>query len=451
MSLPPETITIKRKIGSEHAPPVNFLRVQEPKRQRSGNWLYQRKEAVLQSPEYALGVQQQDTRPVIHTSRPVGKNGNFISTTDKTALARQGLAERSIATPSAETAKVALPSGTPAEPRRFYMTKSRANILSTSTPGGHVVGRKSRHATLFVERSPKRKRTSAATQENQREDTTRRVIQATHTTPAVSIDDADEDMEDVEPRRLKRPGATARTRQPEGSSEAASKPQPQLPPSLLNRRDASDMDQLAREMDDYTLQQIGYNLARLNDDNKKSEQAAKVVSSPASKKYRPKAPTQRYAERHPEQVPKLTEPEDISMSESDSDEGDYVIETFIRIPAGNLAASAPPEQFGLLVFDTEPDIEFFYGAESDSDEEKLEDDEDSNAEDYYRADYPDDEVDSDDEYDRDPYIFRTRNASDLEEYDQEEEAYSDEETLERARSLGVIHSPDLRSSRPFRF
>lgn len=38
------------------------------------------------------------------------------------------------------------------------------------------------------------------------------------------------------------------------------------------------------------------------------------------------------------------------------------------------------------------------------------------AEDYYAADYPEDEVASDDEYGRDDYHFRTSNASDMEEY-----------------------------------
>lgn len=41
------------------------------------------------------------------------------------------------------------------------------------------------------------------------------------------------------------------------------------------------------------------------------------------------------------------------------------------------------------------------------------------AEDYYTADYPDDEVESDDEYGRDPYLYRNGNASDLEEYDED--------------------------------
>lgn len=45
----------------------------------------------------------------------------------------------------------------------------------------------------------------------------------------------------------------------------------------------------------------------------------------------------------------------------------------------------------------------------------------STAENYYTADYPDDEVDSDDEYGRDPYQYRDGNASDLEEFDDDDE------------------------------
>jgi hypothetical protein len=39
------------------------------------------------------------------------------------------------------------------------------------------------------------------------------------------------------------------------------------------------------------------------------------------------------------------------------------------------------------------------------------------AENYYTADYPDEEVATDDEYGRNAYSFRNGNASDLEEYD----------------------------------
>lgn len=49
------------------------------------------------------------------------------------------------------------------------------------------------------------------------------------------------------------------------------------------------------------------------------------------------------------------------------------------------------------------------------------------AEDHYTADYPDDEVDTDDEYDRNAYNYRNHNASDLEEFDENDAAFSDDE------------------------
>jgi hypothetical protein len=48
------------------------------------------------------------------------------------------------------------------------------------------------------------------------------------------------------------------------------------------------------------------------------------------------------------------------------------------------------------------------------------------AEDYYGADYPEDEVDEDDEYDVDAYKYR-KDASDDEEWDADDAAWSDEE------------------------
>ncbi len=50
------------------------------------------------------------------------------------------------------------------------------------------------------------------------------------------------------------------------------------------------------------------------------------------------------------------------------------------------------------------------------------------AENYYTADYPDDEVASDDEQDRNAYHYRAGNASDLEEFDAED--WSDDEAKE---------------------
>ena len=79
------------------------------------------------------------------------------------------------------------------------------------------------------------------------------------------------------------------------------------------------------------------------------------------------------------------------------------------------------KNFGFLVLDGQSDIEEFYSAEIASDEDEDYDEEDENgrllaqsiegckltllAENHYSADYPDEEVESDDEYDRNPYQY----------------------------------------------
>lgn len=71
---------------------------------------------------------------------------------------------------------------------------------------------------------------------------------------------------------------------------------------------------------------------------------------------------------------------DIDVEGASTDDEDYVLETYERVPAERLRDQAvPAHRVGLLVFDTEPDmVEFFYGNESDSEEDYLEDDEDEN-------------------------------------------------------------------------
>jgi len=68
------------------------------------------------------------------------------------------------------------------------------------------------------------------------------------------------------------------------------------------------------------------------------------------------------------------------------------------------------------------------------------------AENHYTADYPEDEVASDDEYDQDPYRFRNGNASDNEEYGSDDNAYSvdgdeDEDAEFARRVLGRPRMP----------
>ena len=149
------------------------------------------------------------------------------------------------------------------------------------------------------------------------------------------------------------------------------------------------MDQLAREMDAYTLETITRNLDRMEEDDAKARVA--VLSPERKSRFRPKAPALRYAQRHPESVAPAPlvqaaelhkeEPEamDIDMGDATDDE-DYVMETYERVPASRLRDQAvPAHRVGLLVFDSEPDkIDFFFGEEGDSSDEFPEDEDDEN-------------------------------------------------------------------------
>lgn len=81
------------------------------------------------------------------------------------------------------------------------------------------------------------------------------------------------------------------------------------------------------------------------------------------------------------------------------------------------------------------------------------------AENHYTADYPDEEVASDDEYDRNAYHYRTGNASDLEEYgedgDEVSATFSDDENedtmypwktkpwMKRPTEKGILDGEDV--------
>lgn len=156
-------------------------------------------------------------------------------------------------------------------------------------------------------------------------------------------------------------------------------------PESLQKEQGSDMDELTRSMNEFVMQQIGENLARIEERDRKDAAAAarkaSSTTSPQPSKFKPKAPVKRYAERHPEVA---ATQEDMAPTmpstegyESLSDD-EYVIETYVRVAAGSLSKEIDPEKVGLLVFDNEPDVDLFFGEEGDSDDEWPEDDEDEN-------------------------------------------------------------------------
>lgn len=175
------------------------------------------------------------------------------------------------------------------------------------------------------------------------------------------------------------------------------------------------MDKIATDMNQWVLNEIGANLHEM-DVKKKHQQQVKL-------KYRPKVPAKSYAELYPEPlsrpVPGISKDVDMAMSEAseaEDDDGDWVIDEYIRVPVHTVKVTMNPSDVGVLVLDGEEDNVLFYGADDEEEDDFLEDDEDENAENHYTADYPEDEVDSEDEYNRNAYLFR-HDASDDEEFD----------------------------------
>lgn len=193
-------------------------------------------------------------------------------------------------------------------------------------------------------------------------------------TPPVSESPQTEEMEvdTTEPKKYKKPGVN-RSAGKAGATTATS----ELPPAMLNRWNVN-LDKLTADMNAFALEQIGLNIQQAE---KEKPAARKPASALSPQRFKPKAPAKRYAERHPEEIQEHVDNKmsDADVAHSDTDDDDYVIETYIRVPLSAMQKQkVAPGSVGLLVFDDEPDLEFFYGEGSDSEDEWAEDDEDEN-------------------------------------------------------------------------
>ncbi|KAL1844058.1 hypothetical protein VTJ49DRAFT_5809 [Mycothermus thermophilus] len=460
-SLPPDTIHVKRKRGTDEAP-VDFLRLEPSKRSRSGSrsdgtWVYQRKTATdvdaARSPT-AITDPSSPAFPQIQATH----DGD-----EQRLLKRPGERARASPTPSldATTPGTAPATATPNQPlsnpatdriRRFHL--SRPNSPQPPAPGG--ISKKRSMPAIFVERGAKKQREALAKVLMQEQnvapaeqtsspkpapDVSQPAEPPSHTTTTTTTEEKESHAATASsqqppsassPRKFKRPG-----------TRTTSKTKPELPPSMRQPpENTSNMDELARIMDDWTLSEIAKNLGRID------EQSTTSKFSPAKpSRFKPKAPAKRYFERHPpptqpQPVPQVnrrasimdvdTVPELAPAESTDEDsDGDYILEVYERVPAERLQDQAvPAHKVGLLVFDTEPDmVEFFYGNQSESEDEFPEDEDDENAENYYAADYPDEDLDWDDEFNRNPYHYTNQNDSDMEEFDERDFI---DEVLERS-------------------
>ncbi|KAH7329172.1 hypothetical protein B0I35DRAFT_404422 [Stachybotrys elegans] len=390
MSMPPQVIRVKRKLVDES--PVTFLQLdQGAKRHRSGShWVYQRRDAA--TPKSPTTTSNHVPQPLIHVSEPDDK----LSPRKPQDASAASIASRPVARAKSPSRAAALAAGDGlAEPRRFHISRS---LLSPDPAQNFRSGiNKNYRASpaVFVERTRK-KRSQRAEQ----------ALQAGTISQHMS-------------QPLKKPTASKRPVQPQKEKEVPV--HAPLPPSLKNHHN-EDMDKIAADMNQWVLNEIGANLHEM-------EQEKAAEKAP---KFRPKAPAKRYSERHPQPVETADDNSDTAMgdgSEEEGEEGDWVIDEYIRVPVESMALDIAPADVGLLVLDGEEERMLFFGPERDDEDEMLEDDEDENAENYYAADYPEDEVDTDDEYNRQAYLYRTANASDEEEFDNRDYHESDEDEM----------------------
>lgn len=248
---------------------------------------------------------------------------------------------------------------------------------------------------------------------------------------------------------------------PNTTSALSSTPESQIPPPLLNVRQASGtVFSWDTSQDDLTAAAQAYTLAAIERDVAEADEAQKqrlpspFVPRKVSSRFKPRTPAKRYHERYPGDASagdklqvQQQEKDEVMVDEpeQDDDESDYIIDTFVRVPVESLELQAQYQNIGLLVLDSQPDIDEFYNEDSDDESEIYDEEEDENgrsrhvtesesthiiaAENHPSTDYPDEEVDSDDEFGRNAYRYRTRNASDDEEFDEDEATFSEDDDV----------------------
>ncbi|KAH8175827.1 transcription factor iwr1 domain-containing protein [Sarocladium implicatum] len=393
MSVPPHILKIKRKRDDDA--PVTFLQFDDgAKRHRSdSNWIYRRRDALPHSPTVGSS---RDARPVIHVA------GDAPNPHKKPSHA------------SAVNAQ---------NPRRFHISRSMLKNEGDLDPNRPRISKRARKGpAIFVERTRK-KITPKSPMD-------RRVISSTAVIPTQSQTSSAQSSKPEEgqtTKNLKKPGTTSRVRADKNGPARTP-----LPPTM-RRPHEEEMSKIADSMNEWMINEIGANLHSIEQERQQSQS-----TSP----FRPKAPAQRFRDRHPgEALPSAASQVDVNdgamdvdntvEDEASDEEGDWVYEEYVRVPYdGNVQKDLIPSDVGVLVLDGEEASALFYGPENDSDDDFVEDDEDENAENHYTADYPEDEVDSEDEFGRQAYLYRTRNASDDEEFDNEGYESSDEMVLD---------------------
>lgn len=264
-----------------------------------------------------------------------------------------------------------------AQHRRFHISRtSVARGRQSPVIGGKI---QKRAPTVFVERRPQ-------TPNSRGEKPRVKAEPRPSTTRPATIDQLEA------PRRQKKPGRSARTTprstsQPPGAQLAPTSTSRdrniRLPSGLTTPWDVTS-EQLAKELEAYTLEEIGRNIAessvtgpqppsRLEAPSQPGESVSFRIKKGTPSKFKPKMPAQRYRDRHPEAAAPAAEMEgDRDLTDDDSD---FVIDTYVRMPAEDVKV-ADKNHVGYIVLEDQPDIDEFYEEDDQQNEEDEEYDED---------------------------------------------------------------------------
>lgn len=135
-------------------------------------------------------------------------------------------------------------------------------------------------------------------------------------------------------------------------------------------------DELAAEMEAYILGEIGRNIAEPT--------LLPAESTKKSLRFKPRACAGRL--RQPGRAPVLEQENSVDIVMTDATEepdnnSSYIIDTYVRMPAEMFPSDRQTQKVGLLVLETQPDIDEFYNDNSDQESETYcEEDEDENGE-----------------------------------------------------------------------
>ncbi|KAI9832663.1 MAG: hypothetical protein M1819_004248 [Sarea resinae] len=484
MSRHPEKVRIKRKKDEE---PVDSLYVQtehQQKKRRFTDFVFRRIQEDEDDVSFASSIHSQSPKsprnikravsnqvrtgiPAIRTTLPgeeLEENNGRAHATDRKGTASPSLTVESIpgpdrsmnASPALSTASSGFRSTTSTgQPRRFHLHKSASAIFLRGQAGSaqkRKRGQKSEVAVLVEKDRQLRTPTSTLSllglpsrnpPSEDKVDMSRKspvVDSSQKGTEADTVVQVSDDKPITTPAR-KRPLASAaekRWREENWKATTPSKTDQRKFPETGQTIDSDpkhwDTNSLllAEQLNQIVLDEFG------GASKERSCEANEPVPLPPTRKaqsklrVQPKVPIQRYRDRHPAPIPKNATPDPDKMETTDDEsETEYVYDTYVRHAENSSMDIDAPEladdKVGLLVITEEehPVWEAFASDDEEEEEDYNSDEDDENAENYYGADYPEDEVASDDEQGEGAYHYR-KAASDDEEFDQDTGAWSDE-------------------------